>query len=252
MLAIVLPIRHEWFLDRTVFLVFRILIYTGNCPSVRPQNQVWIPIIGGISRAAMNWTLQMFKQIAAGISGFFGLIGDIADFLAPFAPYLMALSGVSIIVMLCMKFFTEWGQNLYAAIIFACSVFLAGLGLQFMDGKQAEQELAKYLPEVDGPLATVLTKVQGLADELQEEYDKIDQKMNQGGALSQRKILIVNVAEGNVRKEPSTSASVSFSLPRGTKVTMLDAQGSWYKIITDDGRTGWAHRVIFGKNVPQP
>ncbi len=194
----------------------------------------------------------MFKQIAAGISGFFGLIGDVADFLSPFAPYLMALSGVSIIVMLCLKFFTEWGQNLYAAIIFAISVFLASVGLQFMDGKQAEQELARYLPEIDGPLATVITKAQGLADELQREYEKIDQKMSQGGALAKRKTLTVAVASGNVRKAPNPSSAISFTLSRGTRVTMIEAQGAWYRISTDDGRTGWAHRLIFGGKAQRP
>lgn len=195
----------------------------------------------------MNWTLQMFKQIATGISGFFGLISDIADFLTPFAPYLIALSGAGIMILACLKIFTEWGQNLYASIVFVVSVFVAAIGLQFMDGEQASQQLAQYMPQMNDTTKSITEKLQGFANELQQEYDKIDARIQGGGAIASHKKLTVTAAVGNVRTEPKTNTEIKFRLPQGAQVTMLSQQGQWYQIKDSQGHTGWAHRIIFGQ-----
>ncbi len=195
----------------------------------------------------MNWTLQMFKQIATGISGFFGLIGDIADVLTPFAPYLIALSGAGIVILACLKIFTEWGQNLYASIVFVVSVFVAAIGLQFMDGQQASQQLAQYMPQMNDTTKSITEKIQSFADELQQEYDKIDARIQDGGAIAAHHRLTVTAKVGNVRTQPGTNTEIKFKLPQGASVTMLSQQGKWYQIKDSEGHTGWAHRMIFGQ-----
>jgi cell wall-associated NlpC family hydrolase len=51
----------------------------------------------------------------------------------------------------------------------------------------------------------------------------------------------VKIATGtvNVRTEPSTTAPVRVSVPRGTTATVLDKQGSWYELRFPKGTTGW-------------
>jgi uncharacterized protein YgiM (DUF1202 family) len=51
--------------------------------------------------------------------------------------------------------------------------------------------------------------------------------------------------QGNVRRGPTRSADVLFMLKRNDIVSVLEKQGAWYLIDSEDGRRGWAHRSLF-------
>jgi len=44
----------------------------------------------------------------------------------------------------------------------------------------------------------------------------------------------------NIRATPGTDGAVSFSLPRGVSVNLIESQGGWSLVETSDGRRGWA------------
>ncbi len=44
----------------------------------------------------------------------------------------------------------------------------------------------------------------------------------------------------NIRATPGTDGAVSFSLPRGVIVNLIESQGGWSLVETSDGRRGWA------------
>lgn len=43
----------------------------------------------------------------------------------------------------------------------------------------------------------------------------------------------------NLRSEPNTTSAIQATLPVGSKLTILERQGDWYRINTSDGKTGW-------------
>lgn len=53
----------------------------------------------------------------------------------------------------------------------------------------------------------------------------------------------VNVSYGslNVRSSPSTSASVTATVPKGTLLTLINRSGSWWRVEYADGRYGYCH-----------
>lgn len=53
------------------------------------------------------------------------------------------------------------------------------------------------------------------------------------------------VASGRVREHPSLEAKIKFGLVKGQTVSVLDTQGDWWFIVTDDGRTGWTHQSLY-------
>lgn len=59
------------------------------------------------------------------------------------------------------------------------------------------------------------------------------------GAPAKDSKLTVSVAVANLRSGPSTSTKRIMRLKRGTVVTMVEQQGSWYKVRTAKGTIGW-------------
>ncbi|KKM09865.1 hypothetical protein SY88_16900 [Clostridiales bacterium PH28_bin88] len=49
----------------------------------------------------------------------------------------------------------------------------------------------------------------------------------------------VTASSANVRTGPDTSYARVVTLPQGAKVTVLEEQNGWFKIKTEDGKTGW-------------
>lgn len=45
-----------------------------------------------------------------------------------------------------------------------------------------------------------------------------------------------------LRAEPNTRAEILATLPRGTKLTLLEMEGAWAQVRLADGRTGWTDR----------
>jgi len=193
----------------------------------------------------MNWTMQMFKQLAAGVSGLFGLLADIADFAAPFAPYLMAISGAALVVLGGIKLFTEWGQNLYASIIFFVSIFVASLGLHFVNGEEATQRIAALAPKISDKMRPVTEPLQRFTNELKREYDQIDGRIKEGGAILRHRKLIVNAARCPVYAAPQKQAKVRFTLRKGANVILLARKGDWLKIKDAHDHVGWAQQRAF-------
>lgn len=55
----------------------------------------------------------------------------------------------------------------------------------------------------------------------------------------------VRVRSARVRSGPTDRASVLFGIPEGEVVGVLREREDWLLVMTDDGRSGWAHRNLF-------
>jgi tetratricopeptide (TPR) repeat protein len=53
------------------------------------------------------------------------------------------------------------------------------------------------------------------------------------------KFAIVIVTESKIMNEPTSSASLKFSLHEGTKIRVIDTNGDWVLIKLDNGNEGW-------------
>ncbi len=62
--------------------------------------------------------------------------------------------------------------------------------------------------------------------------------------------LYVKIPVGRVRQSPSTDARTLFYLKQGDKVSVSASRDGWYQINTEDGRTGWAHGMLFSMDAP--
>jgi len=63
--------------------------------------------------------------------------------------------------------------------------------------------------------------------------------------------LYVKVPVGRIRQEASMDAGIIARLHKGDRVTVVETSGDWYRIETEGGRNGWAHRMLFSKDVPR-
>ncbi len=48
----------------------------------------------------------------------------------------------------------------------------------------------------------------------------------------------------NIRSEPTTRSSIVATARRGDRLALLDAEGSWLKIRTADGKAGWVYSSL--------
>jgi len=63
-------------------------------------------------------------------------------------------------------------------------------------------------------------------------------------------IMYISATEGlNLRKEASSSAEVLAIIPFGTKLTVLETSGDWYKT-TYDSKTGWVAKLFTSETDP--
>ncbi|WP_409178142.1 SH3 domain-containing protein [Brevibacillus fortis] len=59
----------------------------------------------------------------------------------------------------------------------------------------------------------------------------------------------------NLRSEPNTTSAIQATLPVGSKLTVLESRGDWYRINTAAGKTGWVagwHITVNQPNIPTP
>ncbi|KMZ41753.1 N-acetylmuramoyl-L-alanine amidase [Bacillus sp. FJAT-27238] len=59
----------------------------------------------------------------------------------------------------------------------------------------------------------------------------------------------------NLRSEPNTSSAIQTTFPVGSKLTVLERQGDWYRIKAADGKTGWVagqHITVDQPSMPTP
>ncbi len=64
--------------------------------------------------------------------------------------------------------------------------------------------------------------------------------------------LYVRVPTGRVRQEAAKDAAIKSFLYKGEQVNVIDEEGAWLQIHTEDGRSGWAHRMLFSEGPPSP
>ena len=57
--------------------------------------------------------------------------------------------------------------------------------------------------------------------------------------------VILKARSGRVRTGPSKSSPTSFGILRGTRAVVTETEGTWYRILLSDGRTGWASKTMF-------
>jgi len=81
-----------------------------------------------------------------------------------------------------------------------------------------------------------------LREETHPERDAIEGTGNEEAAL---KKVTVRVRSARVREEPSFDAAVEYGLTAGDIVSVIMTKGVWLHIEREDGKKGWAHRIIF-------
>ena len=59
------------------------------------------------------------------------------------------------------------------------------------------------------------------------------------GLITARVEVTENVA--NLRLKPSTKSKVMGKILRGDELQVLDREGAWYKVVTEDGQVGWVY-----------
>lgn len=55
----------------------------------------------------------------------------------------------------------------------------------------------------------------------------------------------VKVRSGRVRTGPSIASPTAFVIRQGTRAKVTETEGSWYRILLPDGRTGWSYNTLF-------
>ena len=69
--------------------------------------------------------------------------------------------------------------------------------------------------------------------------------------MTATQVLYVQPRSANVRESPALDPSnIVGVLPQGTSVTAFEAEGSWYLVQLQDGRTGWMHTSVLGAAKP--
>ncbi len=48
----------------------------------------------------------------------------------------------------------------------------------------------------------------------------------------------------NIRTEPSTDSAVVTTVSEGDDLTVLERAGTWVRVKTDDGQTGWVYSTL--------
>jgi N-acetylmuramoyl-L-alanine amidase len=54
-----------------------------------------------------------------------------------------------------------------------------------------------------------------------------------------RRVVVVEATALRMRSEPSGTAPVIGSYPRGTEMILQESQGNWYRVTSPDGTSGW-------------
>lgn len=90
----------------------------------------------------------------------------------------------------------------------------------------------------------------------QEKSENKDSPEPQEKEVSEKKLeelfkAVVKVKSGNVRQGPTTESDVRFGIKKGEIISVKNTKAKWYFIENADGRTGWAHQVLFSKNLPK-
>ncbi|EJL31240.1 N-acetylmuramoyl-L-alanine amidase [Brevibacillus sp. BC25] len=76
-----------------------------------------------------------------------------------------------------------------------------------------------------------------------------------GQSSSSSKTATVKTDGLNLRSEPNTSSTIQTTFPVGSKLTVLEKQGDWYRIKAADGKTGWVagqHITVDQPSMPTP
>jgi len=48
----------------------------------------------------------------------------------------------------------------------------------------------------------------------------------------------------NIRESATTDSQIVTTANNGDKLTVVEDRGSWYKVKTSDGQTGWVHSSL--------
>ncbi len=93
----------------------------------------------------------------------------------------------------------------------------------------------------------LISKVTG-SDPLPEAMPPARDDVSSEALIEQRQRATIGVGRANLRSGPSTGATVIETLARGSELTVLGSQGSWYQVRFGDGigEVGWVHSDLLG------
>ncbi len=63
---------------------------------------------------------------------------------------------------------------------------------------------------------------------------------------SQDTYVEVQSSSVNIREAPTTDSSIVFTAQRGDELKVIDKRGTWYKVRTWSGTTGWVRASLVG------
>jgi len=60
-------------------------------------------------------------------------------------------------------------------------------------------------------------------------------------SLLENEVVRVVSTSANIRETPSTSSGIVTMVHSGERLSVLESQGSWFKVRTEDGEVGWVY-----------
>jgi hypothetical protein len=77
----------------------------------------------------------------------------------------------------------------------------------------------------------------------------IDDDLSRGGVSDSLKSKFDNIhtTVGHIRMSPNNNAALAGVLIKGDPVEILEKKDEWFRILTNQGVTGWIHKDILGK-----
>ncbi len=145
-----------------------------------------------------------FENRAAFLIGFFGLVVFLGGRVNGLFFWLVSLTGGFVVYYL----FKEWNVKKYVTVDLYRTLLVGGLLLVLSSSLGSSM---KFWPD-----------------------------------LSFQKDTIVEVQSSavNIREAGTTSSSIIATAQRGEKLKVIDKSGSWYKVETESGTTGWVHASL--------
>ena len=122
------------------------------------------------------------------------------------------------------KFTRLVSLNAWAIISILFSFFLAGGVILYLLGKNGKEKRRGFSLALIGAFLLFVSTLAGFSARSQ---------------MQSEDTAIVFTPKVNVKNEPTRNASEAFILHEGTKVWILETNGTWFKIRIADGNLGW-------------
>ncbi len=148
--------------------------------------------------------LQDLKIVLPFLIGFFGLVVFLGGRVNGFFFWLVSLTGGFVVYSL----FKKWNVKRYVTVDLYRTLLVCGLLLVLSSSLGSSM---KFWPELPFQKDTVVE---------------------------------VQSSAVNIREAGTTSSNIISTAQRGEKLKMIDKNGSWYKVETESGTTGWVHASL--------